>query len=554
VGGAVFAGVCAAAALAVPAQGGGGPWYSVVPPLLAVTLALVTRRLLPSLVAAVVVGGLLAHAAAAPAQPAAWGQGALAPLRYAWGAVSDPVNLQILVFVVLVLAMVSVVIVAGGVHALVGVLARHARGPRSTQVVTALMGVAIFIDDYANTMIVGASMRPLTDRNGVSREKLAFLVDATSAPIAGLAVISTWIGYEVGLFGTAAETLGIPRDGYSLFFDALPYRFYCLLALVFVLVNAASGRDFGPMARAERRAREERKPAADDARPLTSSTHAAIGADGRARPRLLTALLPVAVLFSVLLGGLWRDGGGLTRPLGDVLRPGAWREVIAAAENNILLLMVAAGAGLLTACLLAGTAARLPGSTIGRTVLGGARASLLPLVILVLAWSLKAACDALGTGAFLAGAVSGVVSPGWFPAVLFGVAAVTAFATGTSWGTMAILIPTATPVALHLDGGSYGLVTMISLAAVLDGAIFGDHCSPISDTTLMSSISSSCDHLHHVRTQLPYALVVGACALGAGYLPAAAGLPPAWGLVLGSLAIVAVLFGVGRPQRAPATR
>jgi Na+/H+ antiporter NhaC len=547
----VFAAVCAAAALAAPVLGGeGGHWYSVVPPLLAVTLALVTRRLLPSLGAAVVVGGLLATVPARPTSASAWGEGLGSAALFFWGSITDPVNLQIMAFVVLVLTLVAVIIVAGGIHAVIGVLARFARGPRSTQVITTLMGLAIFIDDYANTMIVGSAMRPLTDRHRISREKLAFLVDATSAPIAGLAIVSTWIGYEVGLFAKTAESLGLGRDGYSMFFDALPFRFYCLLAIVFVVMNAVSGRDFGPMARAERRAREQGKLAADDARPLTSAGHATVGPDERARPRLMTAVLPVVVLFAVLLVGLWVDGGGLARPTLEILSPGAWRVVIAAAENNILILALAALISLLLACGLALAWGRLPLSTLGRTLLGGVRTSALPLLILVLAWSLKAACDALDTGGFLASVVSGVMAPLWFPAVLFLVAGVTAFATGTSWGTMAILIPTAIPVALALDGGSYGLITMMSLGAVLDGAIFGDHCSPISDTTLMSSISSACDHLHHVRTQLPYALVIAACALGLGYLPAAAGLPPWAGLLLGGAALGAVLWGLGR--RVPA--
>jgi Na+/H+ antiporter NhaC len=151
----------------------------------------------------------------------------------------------------------------------------------------------------------------------------------------------------------------------------------------------------------------------------------------------------------------------------------------------------------------------------------------MPVAVLLLAGSLKGACDELQTGRYLAGAVAGSVSPLVYPALVFAVAGLTALCTGTSWGTMAILIPTAVPVALWLDGGTYGLTTIVSIAAVLDGAIFGDHCSPISDTTIMSSAASSCDHLAHVRTQIPYSLTVAAIALGAGYLPAAAG-SPSW--------------------------
>ncbi len=520
-------------------------WLSIVPPLLAVTLALMTEKLILSLVAAVVVGGLMAGLLE---QASVGGvvEGAKISTLFVWGAVSDPVNLQILAFVVLVIALITLVIVAGGVQAIVGWLMKFAKGPRSTQIVTTLMGIAIFIDDYTNTMIVGSTMRPLSDRNRVSREKLAFLVDATSAPVSGIAVISTWIGYEVGLFDKAAKSLGIPLDGYSLFFDALSFRFYCILTIIFVLLNVLLGKDFGPMAKAERRARETGKLAADDARPLTSRTYTTVEAAPRALPRASTAVIPMVVLFSVLLVGLWRDGGGFALDGASFLSFSSWREVISASENNILILAYAAGAGLGVALLTSTLISKLPASMAFKSIGKGAQASLLPIVILVLAWALKASCDRLQTGMFLSATVGGVLSPVWFPAVLFVVAGLTAFATGTSWGTMAILIPTATPLAFSLDGGVYGLTTMMSLAAILDGAIFGDHCSPISDTTIMSSISSSCDHVHHVRTQMPYAVTCATLALGCGYLPAAMGVRPGIGILIATFCIVALLFAVGR--------
>ena len=252
IAGGVFVGFCAGAIILagrVPEGTESGPWYSILPPLLAVTLALVTRRLITSLVVSIVVGGLLAVIPQAPGAIGSWGRGLVAGPSYVWGAVSDTWNLQVLAFVVLVLAMISVMVVAGGLQGIVDYLSRYARGPRSTQFVTALMGLAVFIDDYANTMIIGTSMKNVTDEKRISREKLAFLVDATSAPIAGVALISTWIGYEVGLFGQVSKSLDLGRDGYSMFFDALGFRFYCILMIVFVIANVLTGRDFGPMAR-----------------------------------------------------------------------------------------------------------------------------------------------------------------------------------------------------------------------------------------------------------------------------------------------------------------
>jgi len=515
------------------------PWYGILPPLTAVALALATRRLILSLALGTLLGGFLLHVVPQPGAPRAWAAGLIEGAQILFGVLRDPFNLQILAFVALMLVMISVLVVSGGLQGIVARLARAARGRRSTQAMTALMGLAVFIDDYANTMIVGTSMRPLTDLRRISREKLAFLVDATSAPIAGLAVVSTWIGYEVGLFSDVGQSLGIDKSGYAMFFDALTYRFYCVLMIAFVWLNVLSGRDFGPMARAERRARTSGQVAAPDARVMTSRTFASATAERGARIRARTAALPIAGLFLFLLTALWIDGGGLEREALAWLAPAAWRDVLGQAENNIALLALAAAFGLLLAFTAARWIARLPGRHLWRAVAVGARSSLLPMTILILAWSLKGACDGLGTGRFLVAAVGTTLSPALFPGLLFLISGMTAFATGTSWGTMAILIPTAIPIAHGLDLDAYGLTTMISLGAVLDGAILGDHCSPVSDTTIMSSIASGCDHVHHVATQIPYSLIVGALALVCGYLPAGLGVP-SWVGMLGGTSLLAV--------------
>ncbi len=535
------------AALAVPdssSPGHGGPWYSILPPLLAVTLAIVTRRVMGSLALAIVIGGLLASVPSSPLAVGTWGEGLRISFQFVWGSVADWTNIQILAFVVVVLAMISTVIVAGGLQAIVLWLARFVRGPRSAQTVTALMGLTVFIDDYANTMIVGASMRPVTDRLRVSREKLAFLVDSTSAPVAGVAVVSTWVGYEVGLFEDLARSAGIESTGYAMLFAALPFRFYCILMICFVLMNALTGKDFGPMARAERRCRATGAVAEEDAVAMTSKAFSTATPAPGARARMATAILPIAALFGFLFVGIWLDGGGGRRlaesPLA-LLSPAAWMDVIGASENSIPLLAGAGAVSLALVVICARWLAKAPFAVIVRSVLAGARASLLPVAILVLAWSLKAACDRLGTGPFLVAAVGETLGAAWFPAITFIIAALTSFSTGTSFGTMAILIPVAGPIAFHLGGDAHGLVMMVTLAAILDGSILGDHCSPISDTTIMSSISSSCDHIHHVRTQLPYSLTVGSLALICGYLPAGFGVSP-WLALPAAVAAMAVLF------------
>jgi Na+/H+ antiporter NhaC len=235
----------------------------------------------------------------------------------------------------------------------------------------------------------------------------------------------------------------------------------------------------------------------------------------------------MGLLLAVFLALFWLDDAGRRVLAADpraILRPSVWRAVFGEV-NSIPLLAGAAAVALAAAAVLARLVGRIPLSALARAVAIGLRGAALPISVLILAWSLKGTCDALQTGRFLAGVLGGAIPPLLFPALVFVVASLTSFATGTSYGTMAILIPTAIPVAFELDGAGYGLVTMISIGAVLDGAIFGDHCSPISDTTIMSSIASSCDHLAHVRTQMPYSLVVATFALCAGYLPAVLGFP-----------------------------
>ena len=513
-------------------------WYSVLPPLLAVTLAIVTTRLLPSLGIAVGVGILLSWS-----QKGATPTGLLTEVIWFTRAVSigndgvDLFNFWVVLFVCLIMATISVVVASGGISGVIVWLSQFAKGPRSAQFITGLMGILIFIGDYSNAMLVGPTMRPLTDHHRVSREKLAFLVDSTSAPIAGLAFVSTWIGYEVGLFEDIAKTIGLERDGYSMFFDALGFRFYCILTIIFVIVNAISGRDYGAMHKAETRARRTGDVAAPDAKALGHTASFTSLPNAVTQP--FSAVLPLLTLFGLLLGGFWIDGKGT----GSIFSLSAWRDALSAADN-VKILACAAASGFIVAIICARWLSKLRFSDILPVVWAGVKGSLTPLSILLLAWGLKASCDRLMTGQFLATMLSDIVSPLWFPLLVFICASVTSFATGTSWGTMAILIPTAIPVAFSLDNGSYGLTTIICLGAVLDGAIFGDHCSPLSDTTILSSIASSCDPLHHVRTQLPYSLTVATIALICGYLPAALGISSAMGIAGGTILIILLFYGV----------
>jgi len=568
VGVVVFGIVCALAArLAPPGEQGAetGMWYSIVPPLLAIVLAFLTHHVLPSLGIAIVVGGMLTAVPQNPASAAAWLEGFKTVGAHLANTVTDKTNLTILAFVPPIFVMVEVVIASGGFRGIIVWLLKWVKGRKSAQTATALMGILCFIDDYTNAIIVGSMMQPITDRFRVSREKLAFLVDATSAPIAGLAVVSTWIAYEVSLLGAVGQELGIEKSGYSMFFDALSFRFYCLLMIVFVFVHILTGRDFGPMRTSEDLAKGSgRAEEGETSSPkVTADSRPAMAAQESGRA--INALVPLAGLLLFHFAGLWFDGTSklekdmlewqtqsLTtavenmppRPVDiDTLSPASWiywREVIGHTQNSPLVLACAALFGLTLALLCGRLFGSLDIRIVYRCFCRGVWRAAIPIVILILAWSLKNCCDSLKTGKFLTTILAGRVSPYWFPPILFLVASVTSFATGTSYGTMAILIPTAIPIAFALDGEAYGLTTMISVGAVLDGAIFGDHCSPISDTTIMSSIASSCDLIQHVRTQLPYSLFVAGLALVCAYLPSAFGLAPGWSFLLGVLVMAGV--------------
>lgn len=546
---AIFAVLCGVAAYFAPSGTDDGHrvvWFSVVPPVLAIVLAFLTRHVIASLGIAILAGGLLTAVPQAPLSPAAWAQGFATAGTHVIGTVTEKSNLQILAFIPPIFVMIEILIASGGFRGIIVWLLKRVKGGKSAQLATALMGVLCFIDDYTNAILVGSMMQPITDRFRVSRAKLAFLVDATSAPIAGLAVVSTWIAYEVGLLGQVANNLGIDKSGYALFFDALSFRFYCWLMIAFVFLHVILNRDFGPMRTSEDLARRS-NPAGG------SLKGEAFGDVFSESGRAINALVPMAGLIMFHVTGLWVDGGGPAKLSegGSLLSLAYWRDVISASEHTHFILDCAALFGLALALLFYRLSGPLRWPVIAGCLKRGVRRAMLPFAILILAWSLKNCCDRLDTGKFLAAVLADRVSPHWFGPALFFVASVTSFATGTSYGTMAILLPTGIPIAFALDGNTYGLTTMISIGAVLDGAIFGDHCSPISDTTIMSSVSSSCDLIEHVRTQLPYSLFVAGLALLFAYLPSSLGLAPLWSLVLGISVMVCLLFVFVRGCKTP---
>ena len=505
-------------------------WLSILPPLLAIFFALLTRQILLSLFLSLFLGvvflfdGSIGVAIKETAVTYIWKRSFYREFSF-----------SIILFTLSLIGMINVCSRNGGVRGLIEKLARYASGSRSSRLITALMGLVIFFDDYANSIMVGNTMRPLTDRYRVSREKLAYLVDSTAAPIAGVALISTWIGYEVGLLGDLAGNLGLTTSGYQLFLSSLPLRFYCWLSLVFVFVGILFNRDFGTMLKAERRAHETGQLLAEGATPMVNVDLQRVEPDDDVPHRWYNALIPVATVLVLGLGYILWDGGyfrgsSLSGAFGSANTPRAF--------------LVASLAGSLVAILLSISQRLISLTESIRAWFTGARAMLFAVGILVFAWSMGALAKDLGTAHYLIAMLKGNLSPLWVPLLIFLIAAAISFATGTSWGTMGILLPTVAPLAYQL-GGEFILV--LSVGAVLDGSIFGDHCSPLSDTTLFSSAATSCDHIDHVRTQAPYAITVMSVAGIFGYLGVAMKFPLWICLTLAVVALVAIFLLVGQP-------
>jgi Na+/H+ antiporter NhaC len=543
---------CGVAAVLPELDGVSG--WALFPPLAAVLVASFTGRLILGMSTAVVGTAIISLFPTVPLLELPFAAVHRALVEFIWQPLDSSFQPFVLFFTVSLIGMVRVVSLAGGTQGIAEALARRAEGARSTRLATFVMGLAIFFDDYANSMVVGTTMRPVADRFNISREKIAYIVDSTAAPVAGVALISTWIGYEVGLFDEAMAATGSAISGYELFLRALPARFYCLLTLLFVAASIIMQRDFGPMLRAERRAQSS---AADD--PGTDMEAAQIeglSAQEGIEPHWSYAVMPVAAVIIGVIAGMHLDSWHAAAVESARSQHAFWsREYWTIVFGN------AEGAKVMFLASLGGTALAFGIALTRRAVDGrrpitplmalkswaggrsGAKHMLTILVILTLAWAIKEACSAVSTSSYLVSAVGSEIPPTTLPLLVFLLAAVVAFAIGTSWTTMAILIPTMVPLAHELGGPA---IMVLVAAAVLDGAIFGDHCSPISDTTVLASAATSCGHLDHVRTQIPYALCTMGIAALVGYLGTALWYSAYVGLGLGSICVLGLLLLLGR--------
>ncbi len=532
--------VCVLAAGSDPtvgAQASDFGFVSILPPLIAIVFALLFRRVIPALFAGIWLGAWALKG---------WSpQGFLVGLFdsfqvFVLGALADADHAAIILFTFMIGGMVGIISKNGGMQGVVSRLSSWATTAKRGQLTTSFLGLAVFFDDYANTLVVGNTMRPVTDRLRVSREKLAYIVDSTAAPVACIAFATTWVGYEVGLIGDSISALpGIEASPYGIFLSSIAYSFYPVLAIFFVLLVAGSGKDYGPMYKAEVRARTTGKVFRDGAKVETDPDSTRMLKQGLPL-RAINAVIPVAVLVIGVIVGLFLTGEG--ESISDII----------GSSDSYKALMWASLAGALTAGAL----------SIGQRILTleetveawyeGLKSMLFAMIILVLAWSLSDITKALGTANFLVEILGDAINPGVLPAIVFVLAAMTAFATGSSWGAMGILMPLVIPLSWAVMQGN-GMTTTAdyhilysAISCILAGSVWGDHCSPISDTTILSSMASGSDHVDHVRTQLPYALTVGGVAVFCGTVPAGFGIPWWICMLVGATVLVGVITFFGK--------
>ncbi len=515
---------------------------SLLPPLLAIALAFIARQVLISLFCGIWLGSLFIY----NYNPVV---GFLKTIdTYLINSLANADHAAILIFSLTLGGMVGIISKAGGTQGIVQKLSKYANHPRGGQLATWAMGILIFFDDYANTLIVGNTMRPFTDKLKISREKLSYIVDSTAAPVASIALISTWIGYQIGLIDQAFNALNLPHNAYNIFLQSIPFSTYSILAIIFVFIIGISLRDFGPMLQAELRASSSGKVLRDNAQPLTDSTALDMLANEGTPLRWYNALIPIATVIIVTIAGLYFSGKAA---LGAAAFSSTLGEIFGAA-NSFAVLMWASFSGLFVATILCLSQKILSLNETVNAVISGYKSMLLAAMILILAWAIGDICKDLHTANYVIHLSKGILSPHMIPFVTFVVAAIISFSTGTSWATMAILTPIVIPIAFQLpieagitDSLSHEIL-IGTIGAVLSGSVLGDHCSPISDTTILSSMASAADHVDHVRTQIPYAILVGVVACLTGYIPNGWGFNTYISLFIGVLILVGIVFILGK--------
>lgn len=516
--------------------------FSILPPALAILLALIFRQVLLSLIIGIFTGTFFIY-----------GYNPLtAFLRladvYIINALIDKSHMQVIVFTLLFGGVIGLISKSGGTRGIANVLIKFARTRKSGLISTWLAGIVIFFDDYANTLVVGNLMKPVTDNLKISRAKLAFVVDATAAPIASIFIISSWIGFEVGLIQQGLRSIGSDANAYSVFIETIPYRFYPIALIFFVFLVSYTQRDFGSMYKAEFNAIKGN----DTTKPGITTTDLTASSElfgNEDKARWYNGMIPIFVLIFGSIAGLVITGLDTLEANG--VEQYSVQNIIAGSDAYLALLWSSFAACVVAAVMIISQKIMTLKETLDAWFLG-LRSMFLAVLILTLAWSIGSVTQDIRTADYIISLISDAINPYYLPVLVFIVCGLTSFSTGTSWGTMAIMFPIVIPLAASvsemnsLSPADSTLILYGVISSVLTGCVWGDHCSPISDTTILSSMASGCDHVEHVRTQLPYAIVVAIVTMLIGDLPTAFGLSPYISIALIFLILTLIVLYVGK--------
>ena len=504
--------------------------FTLIPPIVAILLAFITKNVVISLFIGVLSGGFILNLTGFNVFGALT-QAFLDFINRALNSLSDPWNAGIVMQVLVIGGVINLVAKMGGAKAIAEALAKKAKTAKSAQLITWFLGICVFFDDYANSLIVGPIMRPVADKMKISRERLAFIIDATAAPIAGLAIISTWIGLEVSLISEGFESIGVEASGFGVFLQTIPYRFYNILILAFIVITIITLREFGPMRKAEISARKL-KDLTNEEIAVTSSHMDELEPKEGVKLSIWNAIVPIGALIISAIVAFYYSGYSSIMAGDDIaikaivtnspLSFKAILEVFAASDASIALLQSAIFSTVV-AIVMAVWKKIFTISEAIEVWIDGMKGLIITAVILILAWSLGSVIKELGAAEYLVEALNGAIPAFLLPSLIFILGAIISFSTGSAYGTMSILMPLAIPLAYKINPEMSFVI--VSTSAVLTGAIFGDHCSPISDTTILSSMGAGCNHIDHVKTQMWYALFVAAITILFGYIPAGFGLP-----------------------------
>ena len=449
-------------------------FISVIPPIIAIVLSFLTRNTIVSLIAACLVGTLLS------------GEGLLGLpnlLKSSLGTTSFSWVMLLNTFIAIIVAYFQK---TGAIQSFSLKLHDRNLSRRGAQLLAWVLGIFVYFSDSFSPLFVGSTMRSITDKARISREKLAYIADSTSAPVSVLVPITGWAAYLSGL-AVGVGSIATAEDGAALFLRAVPFNFYAILAVLMVgLIGSGIIKDYGPMKKAEARAMNEGKVLRDGAVPLIGRELTEMEAYPGLKPRIfLNFLLPVLMIIGIALGTYIALGSAKTM------------EAFLCVIIFMSISMVIQG---------------IPFQEVMDTLVQGVKGAVPAVILLALAYSINALSSQMGTANYIVSLSMGFLSPALLPVIIFVISAIMAFATGSSWGTFAICMPIALPLAFAFSGGTVTTLVCACFAAVAGGGVFGDHCSPLSDTTVLSSTGAASDHIDHVQTQLPYALTCGVIA------------------------------------------